>query len=31
MSECHDNIRSLAVVMAAPEPSQTGRRVRAEW
>lgn len=28
MSECHDNIRSLAMVMAALESSRTGRRVR---
>jgi predicted dehydrogenase len=27
MSECHDNIRSLAMVMAAVESSRTGRRV----
>lgn len=31
MSECHDNIRSLAVVMAALESSRAGRRVRAGW
>jgi predicted dehydrogenase len=27
MSECHDNIRSLAMVMAAVESSRTGQRV----
>jgi predicted dehydrogenase len=31
MSECHDNIRSLAMVMAALESSRTQRRVRVEW
>lgn len=31
MSECHDNIRSLAMVMAALESSRTGRRVPVEW
>jgi hypothetical protein len=31
MSECHGNIRSLAMVMAALESSRTGRRVRTEW
>jgi len=27
MGECHDNIKSLAMVMAAVESSRTGRRV----
>jgi hypothetical protein len=28
MGECHDNIKSLAMVFAAMESSRTGRRVR---
>jgi predicted dehydrogenase len=31
MTECHDNIRSLAMVFAAIESAETGRRVRVEW
>ncbi|HSZ41936.1 MAG TPA: Gfo/Idh/MocA family oxidoreductase [Trebonia sp.] len=31
MSECHDNIRSLAMVMAALESSRAQRRVRVDW
>jgi predicted dehydrogenase len=31
MTECHDNIRSLAMVMAALESSRTGQRVRIGW
>jgi len=31
MSECHDNIRSLAMVMSALESSRTGRRAVIEW
>jgi len=30
MNECHDNIKSLAMVAAAREASRTGRRVRVE-
>lgn len=30
MGECHDNIKSLAMVAAAREASRTGRRVRVE-
>jgi len=30
MGECHDNIKSLAMVSAALESSRTGRRVRVE-
>jgi predicted dehydrogenase len=31
MTECHDNIASLAMVMAALESSRSGRRVAVEW
>lgn len=31
MTECHDNIRSLAMVVAARESSRTGRRVPVTW
>lgn len=31
MTECHDNIRSLAMVMAAMESSRTEQRVRIGW
>lgn len=31
MTECHDNIKSLAMVFAAIESATTGRRVRVTW
>jgi predicted dehydrogenase len=31
MGECHDNIRSLAMVLAAAESARRGERVRVEW
>jgi predicted dehydrogenase len=31
MTECHDNIRSLAMVLAARESSRTGQRVPVKW
>ena len=30
MNECHDNIKSFAMVMAALESSRSGRRVAVE-
>jgi predicted dehydrogenase len=31
MGECHDNIRSLAMVFSAIESAATGRRIAVEW